>query len=475
MKKKIVRILLVCCLTATLLLPSAAIAASSSNYTLTGNYADDVVAIAVAQAGKTWNDLGAEMTAASNGISYKGAWCGNFVWWCGYKAGLVSNGFFPSNNYFPTAINSAIWLAKSGNCKIYIYNNFYNQFLGRTEEGWRSYADAGIVESVSKSFAPQKGDIIIYGKPQSNQSRVTITHTGYIRQNTSNGTIYTVEGSTGSGVKLRNITVNFYDPSYLGYPIGYVRPNYPSSSNPLPSGLGVSTDKETYPLGESVLIGPYADNASHFAISIWLGAFGTGKQLYADYYLLGGVVFDPPQTGTYTIRADAKNSAGYISTEKVFTVVPSLESNSASVPEEKVWRDWSNWSTNYVAPSDTRQVETRSVKVSDGYEEYRYGRYVDSAHAHDCWCKQYFETKRAINGTAELEYTEWSRNRYSPVRTMWTCGFCNGNHIGVHHIGADGRAWWSQYSLPAGKFYWEESRQIEAVYETQYRYRDLIC
>lgn len=88
----------------------------------------------------------------------------------------------------------------------------------------------------------------------------------------------------------------------------------------LPSNLSVSIDKNSYVLGESVSITPSADNATHYAISIWRGAFDTGEQVYADFNLYGGITFTPTQEGNYTIRADAKNSAGYISTEKTFTV-----------------------------------------------------------------------------------------------------------------------------------------------------------
>lgn len=214
-------------------------AASSNNYKLTGNYADDVIAVAVAQEGKQWSDLGSELVAASNGTSYQGQWCGNFVWWCGYKAGLVSAGFYPANDYFATAINPALWIAKSKNGNIYIYDTFYSKFLGRTEEKWKEYADAGYVHSVSKSFVPLKGDIIIYGKPIEGRERIAIQHTGYIRADGKNGNIYTVEGNTSSGVKLRNITADYYEPTYLGYPIGYVRPNYEKHTY---DSLGKCTD-----------------------------------------------------------------------------------------------------------------------------------------------------------------------------------------------------------------------------------------
>lgn len=618
MKKNIISSLLACCLILGLLptLTISANAASNSNYTLTGNYADDVISVAVAQEKKTGYDLRGELVTASNGSD----WCGNFVWWCGYKAGLVSSGLFPSDQCFPTAINPALWFASSGQGEIFIYENFYAQFLGRTEEGWSNYANKGIVQSVSKSFEPQKGDIIIYGKPQTNKTRVTITHTGYIRNDMSNGKIYTVEGNTGSRpgtVKLRDITANTYL-NGLGYPIGYVRPNYDPKrqfrdgtyelvpkcaldsrldvangskekganiqiyqannteaqqfefkylgegyyqitskvsgksldvqngdnksgtnvwqydsnstdaqkwmlektedgyyyivpklntnlcldvynakkdngtnvqvwgknqsdaqkwnliyvpANPLPKNLTVSTDKDSYTLGESVLITPSANNATHYAISVWKGAFGTGDRVYVNFKIPGRISFNPTQSGTYTIRADAKNGAGYISTEKTFTVTAAAPSEPT---KQKTWGNWSNWSTDYVESSDTRQVETTSVKVAEPYTEYRYGRYIDSTGTHVCWCKKYLESWRSVSGSVSLQYSEWSATRYNANGKAWTCGYCGGDHTGVHHVSSDGRAWWAQFDLPSGSYYWEESRNVDARYETQYRYRDLI-
>lgn len=98
-----------------------------------------------------------------------------------------------------------------------------------------------------------------------------------------------------------------------------------SSADPLPTNMTLSTDKSTYTLGESVLIVPSATNVTHYAISVWRGAFGTGTRLYANFKLYGAVTFKPTQAGTYTIRADAKNGARFISRECTFTVtVPSV-------------------------------------------------------------------------------------------------------------------------------------------------------
>jgi len=134
---------------------------------------------------------------------------------------------------------------------------------------------------------------------------------------------------------------------------------------------------------------------------------------------------------------------------------------------------WSEWSTTPAYESDTREVETRQVKTADAHTEYRYGRYIDETGKWVCWCATY----QAAQGTpgSTLQYTEWSTARYSPTGHDFTCGFCKGEHIGVSYFDEKGRPRWHEYKLPGDgdSYYWEESREIDAQYETQYRYRDI--
>ena len=135
---------------------------------------------------------------------------------------------------------------------------------------------------------------------------------------------------------------------------------------------------------------------------------------------------------------------------------------------------WSDWSTTPVYQSDTRQVETRQVKISEAHTEYRYGRYYNAAHNKVCWCATYQESLDGPGST--LDYSAWSATRYSPNSgKSWTCGYCKGSHIGISYYDAQKRPRWYEYTLPgySGDFFWEESRSVEAQYETQYRYRDI--
>lgn len=107
---------------------------------------------------------------------------------------------------------------------------------------------------------------------------------------------------------------------------------------------------------------------------------------------------------------------------------------------------------------------TTTVQTTTGQTttrtEYRYGRYVYTDYRlHTCWCETYM---KKLFGSAALQYSEWSTTRYSPTGKGWTCGNCRGNHIGVGHY-TDGKAWWAEYSLPDGDYFWEESRTVTVV------------
>lgn len=142
--------------------------------------------------------------------------------------------------------------------------------------------------------------------------------------------------------------------------------------------------------------------------------------------------------------------------------------------QETKWGPWSSWGTKPYTASATRQVETREVQTAAAHTEYRYGRYIDQTGTHNCWCGKYLESLSYISGKATLDYTKWSTTRYSASGPEWTCGQCSGKHKGVDHVDSRGRPIWVEYRVSGKPYYWEESRTVEAQYETQYRYRDRI-
>ena len=203
----------------------------------------------------------------------------------------------------------------------------------------------------------------------------------------------------------------------------------------------------------------------------------TVKKISAVQYSLKDSVvdislnFEKFSAGDYYIQYTAVTEDGTsaTATTNTFTIVPKPATTTNE--DQPEWGPWSDWSTTPVQATATRQVETRTVKVSDAKTQYRYGRFV--ANGHDCWCRTYLESLGY--GKASLDYSAWSDTRYSKTGKDWSCGYCRGIHTGVHHTGSDGRDWWTGYRSPSGaNYYWEETRTVPAVYETQYRYRDQI-
>lgn len=456
MKKKTISIALALVF-ALSLLPSLIVTSSAMNVSNEDIYS--LVSTANGAVGKTAAQLG---LPNSN-------WCGYFVGYCINHSSIASTlGQIPSNacNF---SLSPIYWVCNTKDAGVfYATSKTHAARLEEISPAFKASRKAVLIDS--KSFVPAAGDIIQFTwKPWSVHE---FSHVGIVTAVNGN-TITYVDGNSGSGKgKVASHVMSKTSTNIIGY-IRFSQTSNNSSVSPskLPSDFNITVDKEQYTLGENVKISPSANGATHYAISVWKGAFGAGERLYANFNLPGGITFTPSQEGSYTIRADAKNSAGYISIEKTFEVRNSLENKAVNSPK---WAEWSDWSTDHVEETNSRQVEIKSLLISDAHTEYRYGRYIDAIGTHVCWCGKYLETWRSSVGYSTLQYSDWSENRYATNGKAWTCGFCNGSHIGVHHISTDGRAWWAQYELPSGNFYWEESRWVEAKYETQYRYRDSL-
>lgn len=144
------------------------------------------------------------------------------------------------------------------------------------------------------------------------------------------------------------------------------------------------------------------------------------------------------------------------------------------------WGTWSAWSSTPYSASGTREVETQQVKISDAYTEYRYGLWRNANNA--SWCPDYGASLSSSGGSWYEAYSNWSTTRmYKDTGHNAFCSDRNHNHTHVSGYDSNGWANWDIYSDDGtftgwGRlyYYWEETRTIPAVYETQYRYRDLI-
>lgn len=151
-----------------------------------------------------------------------------------------------------------------------------------------------------------------------------------------------------------------------------------------------------------------------------------------------------------------------------------------TAPNTTTWGTWSAWSSTPYSASGTREVETQQVKISDAYTEYRYGLWRNANNA--SWCPDYGASLSSSGGSWYEAYSNWSTTRmYKDTGHNAFCSDRNHNHTHVSGYDSNGWANWDIYSDDGtftgwGRlyYYWEETRTIPAIYETQYRYRDLI-
>mgnify|MGYP003292155753 CR=1 FL=1 len=185
MKKRILSVLLVlvmlmCSMPVTVFATQSRVDYFSKNYSLSGNAANDMIAIAQAQLGKTVADLG-----------YTEAWCANFVSDCAKLAGQSSA--VPANGYVPT---------------------FYNAIISAGGK---------------KVSSPQKGDIIFYNCSacDTNGDGLALMHVGIVMDST-----YSIEGNYNNKVsKASSYTDEYGHKTSTGTVKRiYLRPAYKESS-----------------------------------------------------------------------------------------------------------------------------------------------------------------------------------------------------------------------------------------------------
>lgn len=119
--------------------------AVNTDYTLTGNQADDIITVAKAQIGSNGKEM--KMPDPEN-------WCVYFVRWAGYTVGAN----FPSSH-----------IGRSQNLIAWFLNNNAGTFYYFRDANYKNLiSDQKIknknlcVKSSRSSFSPQKGDIVFY-------------------------------------------------------------------------------------------------------------------------------------------------------------------------------------------------------------------------------------------------------------------------------------------------------------------------
>ncbi len=243
----------------------------SKNYTLTGNGAADMLAVAFAQVGKSKTEFG-----------YTEAWCADFVCDCAYLA----------NQTYAIPLNGAV-------------SHPYQNIDG---ERWYGLLELVLKAGGVKTTSPQPGDLVFW-------KNSAISHVEIVCR-VDNGVTYSIGG---------NNTVKSASGNYNGCAgerrctsinsdiLCYVRPNYsgdPPPPQPEIKTPTITTNKNTYNYGDIVNISwtasPSGSNLSHY----WLQIFSPdGSTLLNETMNMStSYSFKPTQSGEYKIVAWATPS-----------------------------------------------------------------------------------------------------------------------------------------------------------------------
>lgn len=227
----------------------------STNYTLTGNPAYDIVAIAQAQNGRTQGQLG-----------YTEAWCADFVGDCALLAGQTSA--VPTHG----AVSS-------------LYSNVVNA------GGW-------IVSS------PQTGDLAFY------KDSYGFCHAGIMVDS-----LYMISGNmwTSGSSKVETWKYTQYNSgSYAS--VTFVRPDYKSNGpHTQPSNPWIKASTSSLFLGESISFTFGADNATSYKITIK----HLNDIVKEEDNVKSGVTYTFTEEGSYTANITAKNNTSSVTSNSI--------------------------------------------------------------------------------------------------------------------------------------------------------------
>lgn len=187
-------------------LPTTALAGSRTAYVLTGQGEDDVVAVALAQVGKTGRDLG-----------YSYEWCASFVTWVGRTA---RQNYPTMDLYTPKAV--AEWFINNGAGTFYCFRKENYDSLSLSGTASR---DAYVLTNRS-AVVPRKGDLVCYLWPHDIEAGYNWSHIGILVEDYEGGTLRSVEGNTGSLDSLYDRCVLIQGRAYDASVVGIIRPAY---------------------------------------------------------------------------------------------------------------------------------------------------------------------------------------------------------------------------------------------------------
>jgi len=268
----------------------------STNYTLTGNLADDIVAVAKAQVGKTGSNLG-----------YSEHWCADFATDCARKT-KMSESIVPYNDSERGAVKSL----------------------------YKTMRDKCHAEAVS---TPQKGDFIFFDW-KGTKSVENLGHVGIVT-GFSNGKVTYIGGNedgTGNPSYYNSKVVSRSYASSYSCIMGYLRPNYPDSKHIVSfyynaNGGTIASDSEYYADSKGI-IRRKSDDAGN--LNNW------DKDTRSDYGLYNASTMKLTRKNCVFLGWSLSENSGTIydqddNTVTAKTFFPDIETKSGSVTFYAQW------------------------------------------------------------------------------------------------------------------------------------------
>ena len=263
----------------------------NKNYSLSGNYANDIVSVARAQKGRTKASLG-----------YTEMWCADFATDCARLTGMPDN-IIPYNY--------------SGRGLV---ANLYSYIL--------NYCNAQVVSD------RQAGDLVFYYCPSCNR----YVHVGIVADGTYsfegnvNGQVYQMGGGNGQYIDSNGHKVSSGQVQRI-----YVRPAYSGATQTPPSDAWIWSNKSLVAVNEEISFNYNASGATAFVLGIDKEGAGRVRTVGMDGNDWYTTTFS--EAGTYTIYATCYNAIGGIDSPTItFTVYdtipkdPWIKTDNTNIP-----------------------------------------------------------------------------------------------------------------------------------------------
>ena len=332
------------------------VGAASVNYdpakplpALSGNQADDVVAIARSQLGYTENPgtvYGAWWTGVTNwGVDYTNlAWCAMFSCWCANQAGIGLN-----EAYNKSSAGCTSWFSD-------IRNN-------STTIGSKYTYDTNFSKS------PQPGDFIFFGSSLS-----SVGHVAIVESYESSSQKVTIIGGNQNNAVTRG-TCGYYSGAKYGSQkvLGFGRPQYNKYTTP-PTNVSVSMDRTVIQIGENATFHCVSNGGVCYTIGIddvngnRIYTYDTGTS--TNQYTMS---FDT--SGYYSCYITAYNDYGLADSGRIFftvydhkpeRAVVTLDHSAIQVGEMvdfSMWSDWGNCYTIGIDDENGNRIDTYDTGI----------------------------------------------------------------------------------------------------------------